>query len=216
MQQHPQKYEFAAAPASRPAPEQKLRWQGAPMLRFGTPGPAPESPAPGEAEEALVGRLRELFERRPVWQRSALDENLEPGEKVAPWKVSAAIRQVAFFFLDGPWRNAYVRFGFDPRKEPEARIFQMLDFRDPFFRTGAAAGGEVDCHFRVPPVNRSQQYQLCDIDDSAIQSLLKGSKAQPVCTDSAGWLTVDQLDSIRNQLKVKSEAMRRGRLQVGK
>ena len=217
-QQNPQKYEFTASRQTATTAH-KQRWQSAPMLRYADACDAPSAAMEGEFDAALVEKLKNLFETRPVWQRMSLEEHLEESEKSQSWKLSAALRQVSYFFLDGPWRNAYIRFGYDPRKFPESRYFQMLDFRDPYFRTAGAkgsSGGVVDCHFRVPPANRSQQYQLCDIDDSAIQALLKGSKPQSACTAESGWLTADQLESIRNQLKVKSEAMRRGRLQVGK
>lgn len=34
-----------------------------------------------------------------------------------------------FIQLTGPWRSLWVRFGYDPRKHPEAKIYQVLDFR---------------------------------------------------------------------------------------
>ncbi|NXW16724.1 TF3C5 factor, partial [Circaetus pectoralis] len=34
-----------------------------------------------------------------------------------------------FMQLTGPWRSLWVRFGYDPRKHPEAKIYQVLDFR---------------------------------------------------------------------------------------
>ena len=31
--------------------------------------------------------------------------------------------------ITGPWRSLWIRFGYDPRKRPEAKIYQVLDFR---------------------------------------------------------------------------------------
>lgn len=31
--------------------------------------------------------------------------------------------------IDGPWRGSWVKYGYDPRKDPEARKYQILDFR---------------------------------------------------------------------------------------
>lgn len=31
--------------------------------------------------------------------------------------------------ITGPWRSLWIRFGYDPRKHPEAKIYQVLDFR---------------------------------------------------------------------------------------
>ncbi|XP_045702330.1 general transcription factor 3C polypeptide 5 isoform X1 [Phyllostomus hastatus] len=32
-------------------------------------------------------------------------------------------------WITGPWRSLWIRFGYDPRKHPEAKIYQVLDFR---------------------------------------------------------------------------------------
>lgn len=36
---------------------------------------------------------------------------------------------VAFYFLTGPWRVMWIRFGYDPRKDTASRIYQTLDYR---------------------------------------------------------------------------------------
>lgn len=33
---------------------------------------------------------------------------------------------VAYVFTDGPWRDTHVRFGYDPRKDIEARLYVVL------------------------------------------------------------------------------------------
>lgn len=35
----------------------------------------------------------------------------------------------AFHFTSGPFRIAWVRFGYDPRKDPSARKYQIIDYR---------------------------------------------------------------------------------------
>ncbi len=35
----------------------------------------------------------------------------------------------AYYFTTGPWRSCWVRFGYDPRKIPESKIYQMIDYR---------------------------------------------------------------------------------------
>ncbi|KAG9353925.1 hypothetical protein JZ751_012049 [Albula glossodonta] len=70
-----------------------------------------EKEVPSKPLEAAVQNWKRLcmhendsrmFERRPIWSRNA---------------------------LTGPWRSLWVRFGYDPRKTPEAKIYQVLDFR---------------------------------------------------------------------------------------
>lgn len=36
---------------------------------------------------------------------------------------------IAYFFMDGPWRCCWVRYGYDPRKDPIARTYQELEIR---------------------------------------------------------------------------------------
>ena len=38
---------------------------------------------------------------------------------------------VAYRFSGGPWRNLWIRYGFDPRLDPSSRIYQGIDFRVP-------------------------------------------------------------------------------------
>ncbi|XP_029059447.1 general transcription factor 3C polypeptide 5 isoform X3 [Monodon monoceros] len=39
-------------------------------------------------------------------------------------KVEEELRKIT-----GPWRSLWIRFGYDPRKHPDAKIYQVLDFR---------------------------------------------------------------------------------------
>ena len=189
------------------------------FLRFRDGHRVPSKPTPlteqraiesDEAERELVQRVRKLFEARPVWQRSSLEEAL--GLDSGDWKLAGALRLVSYLFLDGPWRKCYVRFGYDPRIDPQARKLQMIDFRDPFLRSEdvpRTPTARPDVHFRRAPIQRSQLYQLCDIEDPGIEALLNGPCKLITADAHTGWLTELELDSIRNQLKIKSEALRR-------
>ncbi|XP_060791409.1 general transcription factor 3C polypeptide 5 [Neoarius graeffei] len=69
--------------------------------------------------------MRKLFERRPIWSRNAVKANVN----VHPEKLKLLLPFLAYYMLTGPWRSLWVRFGYDPRKHPEAKIYQVLDFR---------------------------------------------------------------------------------------
>ncbi|NXI57343.1 TF3C5 factor, partial [Chloroceryle aenea] len=69
--------------------------------------------------------LLQLFEVRPVWSRNAVKANIS----VHPDKLKLLLPYLAYYMLTGPWRSLWVRFGYDPRKHPEAKIYQVLDFR---------------------------------------------------------------------------------------
>ncbi|KAM6431192.1 general transcription factor 3C polypeptide 5 isoform 2-T2 [Liasis olivaceus] len=74
-----------------------------------------------QAEE----EMKKLFELRPVWSRNAVKANVS----VHPNKLKLLLPYLAYYMLTGPWRSLWVRFGYDPRKHPEAKIYQVLDFR---------------------------------------------------------------------------------------
>ncbi|XP_053414968.1 general transcription factor 3C polypeptide 5 isoform X1 [Nycticebus coucang] len=69
--------------------------------------------------------LRKLFDIRPVWSRNAVKANIS----VHPDKLKVLLPYLAYYMITGPWRSLWIRFGYDPRKNPEAKIYQVLDFR---------------------------------------------------------------------------------------
>ena len=38
---------------------------------------------------------------------------------------------VSYYVPSGPWKTLWVKFGYDPRTEREAKVYQCLDFRLP-------------------------------------------------------------------------------------
>ncbi|MBN3297607.1 TF3C5 factor, partial [Amia calva] len=76
-------------------------------------------------ERRAEEEMRKLFETRPVWSRNAVKSNLE----IHPEKLKLLLPYVAYYMLTGPWRSLWVKFGYDPRKDPKAKAYQVLDFR---------------------------------------------------------------------------------------
>jgi hypothetical protein len=219
-QTQPQSYNFEGNPSILKPEGQS---GAVAVLRFKDQSPAPTEATElikkhgrGSDETELVERVKSLFASRPVWQRVSLEAALGSPE-LPGWRLANVIRQLAYLFADGPWRNCYVRFGYDPRADPASRPLQTIDFRDPFYKTpeGVAqlatgrAAEPVDIHFRRPPVNKSQLYQLVDIDDSGIRACLSGEQKLTTPDPHTGWLSEGEMDLIRNQMKIKSESMRR-------
>ncbi|NXX91880.1 TF3C5 factor, partial [Centropus bengalensis] len=69
--------------------------------------------------------LRKLFEVRPIWSRNAVKANIS----VHPDKLKLLLPYLAYYMKKKTWRSLWVRFGYDPRKHPEAKVYQVLDFR---------------------------------------------------------------------------------------
>ena len=62
--------------------------------------------------------FEKMFEERPVWTKAALIYHVAGVDKNS---LRFILASVAYYFTNGPWRNAWVRIGYDPRKDPEAR-----------------------------------------------------------------------------------------------
>ncbi|XP_053592854.1 general transcription factor 3C polypeptide 5 isoform X2 [Microplitis demolitor] len=69
--------------------------------------------------------IHSLFEERPIWSKTALLSKTEYNKD----QLRILLPKVAYYFTTGPWRIMWVRLGYDPRKEPSARIYQTLDYR---------------------------------------------------------------------------------------
>jgi general transcription factor 3C polypeptide 5 (transcription factor C subunit 1) len=66
-----------------------------------------------------------MFQERPIWTLYSLQAHMR--EK--PTHLSAILANVAFYYTTGPWRNCFVRYGYDPRTEFKSRFYQMIDYR---------------------------------------------------------------------------------------
>ncbi|KAK4705743.1 general transcription factor 3C polypeptide 5 (transcription factor C subunit 1), partial [Phenoliferia sp. Uapishka_3] len=201
----PQMWEYKAVPATaptvsvRPSGEEvnrlinMSRWKGRPMMTiaFADPdvptGPSDElvklrKPLTDVTEKAL----RLLLEKRPVWTRIGLLNELPPEDARAATNHKHIVSLAAFSFSDGPFRDLVIRFGYDPRKDSAARL------REHLF-DGKTAHGKV------------ANFQLCDISDHLIQSLIQSSDGlQSSCSpDPEGWYDRDYFEQMRNVIRRK-------------
>lgn len=82
---------------------------------------------------AIQNLLEKLFEDRPLWLRSVIDEKLP--EKFPKWKRKSAYAKCSYLIIDGPWRWCLCRLGYDPKNDKSSRIYQTIDFRSAYLRT---------------------------------------------------------------------------------
>ncbi|XP_054600705.2 general transcription factor 3C polypeptide 5 [Nothobranchius furzeri] len=78
-----------------------------------------------ESDRRAEANIREMFERRPIWSRNALKANTN----IHPEKLKLLLPLFAYYMVTGPWRCLWVRLGYDPRKNPDSKKYQMLDYR---------------------------------------------------------------------------------------
>ncbi|CEM15051.1 unnamed protein product [Vitrella brassicaformis CCMP3155] len=135
----------AVVPAPSAAKDKKAQVQLVFLAKFSDQG-IPARPSdidfkPGAAVSEIVARL---FEEKPIWLRPQVDyfararlREKEPLTGVSDWSLRRVIAYHSYSWQDGPWRLALCRWGYDPRQDPEGRFFQVIDFRDPYFRSTA-------------------------------------------------------------------------------
>ncbi|KAK7580381.1 hypothetical protein V9T40_001010 [Parthenolecanium corni] len=175
--------------------------------------------------EEQIRHMKQLFSDRPVWTKSALEcVTRYPGMQL---KYLLALN--AYHFTSGPFRIAWVRFGYDPRKEPSARKYQILDYRlrnyvfnimkerlpQKFIRGGRMRNvknenmekifdpfDESLYKFKpgfIPP-QKQVFYQVCDIEIPEVQDKLKSFTESKNYDSKNGWLTESFLDKIREAI----------------
>ncbi|CAG8453846.1 1019_t:CDS:10 [Paraglomus occultum] len=74
-----------------------------------------------------IEKLKKMFEERPVWTRLALLNTLPKTYKKLIRKL---LPLVAYWMVGGPWRDCWIRYGYDPRNDQTSRIYQLLDVRN--------------------------------------------------------------------------------------
>jgi len=64
-------------------------------------------------------------DQRPIWSKNALHAIT----RIAPDRLKFMLPALSYYFTTGPWRNQWIRFGYDPRSDPSAGKYQTLDYR---------------------------------------------------------------------------------------
>ena len=75
--------------------------------------------------DQLFKRLVKCFEERPVWSRNALVGRLSCERA----DIKFMLPKIAYYFVNGPFRCMWIRFGYDPRVQKDSKVYQTLDFR---------------------------------------------------------------------------------------
>ncbi|KAG8724936.1 tau 95 subunit of transcription factor TFIIIC [Ceratobasidium sp. 395] len=163
--------------------------------------------AKAQAKPHLLAKLRELFEQRPVWSRIALVNQFPAleGREIQNTKVHIAL--VSYTFSDGAWRDTLLRLGYDPRKDPQARLLLASDtvisectlgtpqmkmpVENPLWDVERGATIQPSARSKRIPENDHEShifdgktlhagaasFQLCDITDSLLVPLINDARS---------------------------------------
>ncbi|KAJ9467528.1 General transcription factor 3C polypeptide 5 [Diplonema papillatum] len=82
----------------------------------------------------LLPKVRELFEKRPVWSRTALSLVLSPLARDISHLLRLLLPPVSYTYSTGPYRCLYIRLGYNVREPPkEGEIhpvcYELIDIR---------------------------------------------------------------------------------------
>lgn len=139
----------------------------------------------------LIEEAQRLFEERPIWTKRALRNHLNE----ADWKLvgenSAKYiwQYVGYLWASGPWRDALAKFGVDPRQDPSCRHYQTVMFilnsqpnhdrNLPTFKKKNARDTHIFDGRSI--ALDGKLYQICDITDPFIVSILSTSPIRDKC-----------------------------------
>lgn len=174
----------------------------------------PQAPHPDvlplETQEPIiqqtVAAARHAMEDCPIFTRKKL-MNLLPFECRATMELRPrqVFQYIGYLFTSGPWRDAIVKLGIDPRKDPKYRIYQTMMFMlesEPQDNRKSKSGP------RKAPTTRAEHeesrtthiydgtslntdgkvYHVCDITDPVMRSILETDNIRPQChNESDGW-----------------------------
>ncbi|GMH29693.1 hypothetical protein Nepgr_031536 [Nepenthes gracilis] len=155
--------------------------------------------------------VSKLFDERPIWPKISISERLrDMGGKCADNLLRRLLFRSAYYFGNGPFQRLWIRKGYDPRKDPESRIYQRIDFRVPpplrgYCNTanGLEHRWEDVCAFRVFPYKCQIYLQLYELHDDYIQQEIQKPPTQTVCTCPTGWFSSYLLDSLRLRVALR-------------
>lgn len=150
----------------------------------------------------LIKKIRAELDERPIITRHLLHNKLG-------WDKRTMLRQAAvycgYFFESGPWREALVRWGLDPRKDAQYRKYQTVSFLS-YSKTGTSRN-----HVRITNLSKTSPealatehifdgvhlsqtgnlFQFCDITDPLIARILSTDDIRTTCAPTfQGWYHV--------------------------
>ncbi|KAI9891238.1 MAG: tau 95 subunit of transcription factor TFIIIC [Vezdaea aestivalis] len=169
-----------------------------------------------------VQNLNKLFDDRPLWTRRAILNKTNIREAI----LKPAVQYVGYMFTSGPWRDAIIKYGVDPRTDPEMHRYQTLSYQiteaertaeQPWEDKRAAylrksRGQERDRHSHIfdgaSLVQDGKIWQVCDITDPLLKGLLETEDLRSTCdTKTDGWYHNGRWAKVKTIMKTKINAL---------
>ena len=198
----------------------------------------PEGPVQDPPDEQdllqIIKTIKKLFKERPIWTRRALINKVNYALTEATlYLIKMALPFIGYRFKDGPFKDAIIHFGIDPRKDPKYRMYQTIyfqlaerDVKDP----GGPWLGIRKSTKTPKPTKKTRDklshffngrdvavdgkiWQMCDVTDPLLARLIKEAPiAETFDMKNDGWFCNGTLAKIRAIMKVKIIALHTGRV----
>ncbi|KAH9717976.1 transcription factor IIIC subunit 5 [Citrus sinensis] len=138
--------------------------------------------------------VSKLFDERPIWPKSSINDRLlDEGLKFNSIMLKRLLLGIAYYFSSGPFLRFWIRKGYDPRKDPESRIYQRTDFRvKPPLRSYCDSNADTDTSL-----------QLFELVDDYIQQEIRKPVKRTTCSLQTGWFSSHVLAAIRRRVEVR-------------
>uniref|UniRef100_A0A0D9Y9X5 Transcription factor IIIC subunit 5 HTH domain-containing protein n=1 Tax=Oryza glumipatula TaxID=40148 RepID=A0A0D9Y9X5_9ORYZ len=117
--------------------------------------------------------------------------------------------RAGYYFSTGPFGKFWIRRGYDPRKDPDSRMFQRIDFRmPPELRNLPRKERRPEkwtemCKLEVMPSKSFIFLQLFELKDDFIQAEIRKPSHQPTCSHLTGWFCKPMIKTLRLQLSIR-------------
>ncbi|KAF0920034.1 hypothetical protein E2562_032608, partial [Oryza meyeriana var. granulata] len=151
-----------------------------------------------------------MFDERPVWPRQSLYERLiDDGLQISQSQFKRLLFRAGYYFSTGPFGKFWIRRGYDPRKDPESRMFQRIDFRmPPELRNLPRKERRSEkwtemCKLEVMPSKSFIFLQLFELKDDFIQAEIRKPSHQSTCSHLTGWFCKPMIKTLRLQLSIR-------------
>lgn len=183
-----------------------------------------------------LGWLQRVFSERPIYLDAALEEVLSKTLKASNSEVQYsgsgnlkvhafkdALNKICYRFKNGPWKGAWIRRGYDPRIQEEARQYQVIEYSVPnawneivknkrektdHVIPALAEAYKDACSFVSIPNAQPIMLQLCDIEDEEVVEATKNPEnVLPVVNEATGWLTSSAWEDIRSRVGARYQAL---------
>ncbi|KAI0845549.1 RNA polymerase III transcription factor IIIC subunit-domain-containing protein [Daldinia vernicosa] len=193
--------------------------------------PVPEKPRREPAmkvPEGLMNQLHKLMDERPIWTRRAILNRITGDFSDSVLRI--ALQLIGYQFRGGPWRDAFIKYGVDPRPDPSFRIYQTLAFKLERNIVGTkkipwevVRKGQTKRRMRENSDSHlwngedystdGKFWQVCDITDPFVRGIIDRAPLRDTCDlKDSGWYHKGTWGKVKMVMKVKMVAIKRGRM----